>query len=158
MNSGKFKNAKHENTTNTMAIDVLVGNKKDNDGGKIDYSCKPPSGKTYVTIGQDFFSIQEYVMSQYNASLHRHQYNHIRKSNISSSSAAAADILPLTYFHPASTMSYTDIYQLKGLNEPADYGSGIEYARGKLCKVVCGGLRDFSQKFSLSIFRLFFYC
>mmetsp|Transcript_51056 Transcript_51056/g.52011 ORF Transcript_51056/g.52011 Transcript_51056/m.52011 type:complete len:447 (+) Transcript_51056:148-1488(+) len=27
-------------------------------------------------------------------------------------------------------MSYTDIYQLKGLNEPADYGSGIEYAKG----------------------------
>jgi hypothetical protein len=34
-----------------------------------DHSCQPPSGKTYLTIGQDFFSIQEYLLSQYNASL-----------------------------------------------------------------------------------------
>ena len=35
-------------------------------------SCQPPSGHTYLTIGQDLLSIQDYVMTQYNASLHRH--------------------------------------------------------------------------------------
>jgi hypothetical protein len=109
--------------------------KMDNTGNserKSDYSCKPPPGKTYLTIGQDFFSIQEYVMSQYNASLHRHNHDHhIRKRSRSSSSSSSTNSLPLKYFHPASTMAYTDIYQLKGLDQPADYGSGIEYAKGK---------------------------
>jgi hypothetical protein len=123
-----------------------MNNTGNNNERKSDYSCKPPPGKTYLTIGQDFFAIQEYVMSQYNASLHRQNHNdhHIRKrrSTRSSPSSSTANILPLKYFHPASTMAYTDIYELKGLDQPADYGSGIEYAKGKrhiekLCVRMC---------------------
>ena len=99
-------------------------------GGNEKSSCRPPHGKTYLTIGQDFFSIQEYVLSQYNASLHRVDGHHIR-GEIGETTRSASSILPLTHFHPASTMAYTDIYQLKGLDQPADYGSGIEYAKGK---------------------------
>lgn len=40
-------------------------------------SCQPPSGKTYLTIGQDFFSIQEYLLSQYNASLEQGRWAHV---------------------------------------------------------------------------------
>ncbi|CAJ1961557.1 unnamed protein product [Cylindrotheca closterium] len=75
-----------------------------------DTSCRPPPGKTYLTIGQDFFSIEEYLLSQYNASL---EDNSMR---------------PLSSFDPAATMFYTDIQELRGLAEPVDYGSGIEYA------------------------------
>jgi len=99
-------------------------------GGNEKSSCRPPRGKTYLTIGQDFFSIQEYILSQYNASLHRLDDNQIH-GEIGETTRSASSILPLTYFHPASTMTYTDIYQLKGLDQPADYGSGIEYAKGK---------------------------
>jgi hypothetical protein len=84
-------------------------------------SCRPSRGETYLTIGQDFFSIQEYVMSQYNTSLHHAIVN---------GSRTHSDILPLKAFFPAATMVYTDIQTLRGLEEPADYGSGIEYAKG----------------------------
>mmetsp|Transcript_4240 Transcript_4240/g.10067 ORF Transcript_4240/g.10067 Transcript_4240/m.10067 type:complete len:509 (-) Transcript_4240:86-1612(-) len=89
----------------------------------------PPRGKTYLTIGQDFFSIQEYLLSQYNASLHRPDGHHI-VGEVGDSFRPASSILPLTNFHPACTMTYTDIHELKGLDQPADYGSGIEYAKG----------------------------
>lgn len=79
---------------------------------KKDYSCRPPLGKTFLTIGQDFFSIQEYVLSQYNASLE------------------SGSTKPLVSFEPAATMFYTDIQELKGLATPVDYGSGIEFATG----------------------------
>lgn len=79
---------------------------------KYDAACRPPPGKTYLTIGQDLFSIQEYVSSQYNASLHR------------------GSTRSLNVFQPAATMFYTDIQTLKGLATPTDYGSGIEYADG----------------------------
>lgn len=98
-------------------------------GGKHKSSCRPPRGKTYLTIGQDFFSIQEYLLSQYNASLHRPDGHHIL-GEVGNSFRTASSILPFTYFHPACTMTYTDIYQLKGLDQPADYGSGIEYVKG----------------------------
>ena len=40
-----------------------------------DYSCRPQQhDHTYLTIGQDLFSIQNYVLEQYNASLHRGRY------------------------------------------------------------------------------------
>lgn len=32
--------------------------------------CLPPQGKTYLTVGQDLYSIQEYLVEQQNASLH----------------------------------------------------------------------------------------
>lgn len=97
--------------------------------GRKPKSSTPPQGKTYLTIGQDFFSIQEYVLSQYNASLHRPDGHHIR-GEVGNSSRSDSTILPLTYFHPACTMAYTDINELKGLDQPADYGSGIEFAKG----------------------------
>jgi hypothetical protein len=40
-------------------------------GGNGGYSCRPNAGETYLTIGQDFFSIENYILEQYNASLHR---------------------------------------------------------------------------------------
>ena len=45
---------------------------KDMDGHNPDYTCRPKQqGHTYLTIGQDLFSIENYVVEQYNASLHR---------------------------------------------------------------------------------------
>jgi hypothetical protein len=69
-----------------------------------------PAGKTYLTIGQDLFSIQEYVEEQCNASLRRNS------------------TLFRTSFVPATVMVYTDIQSLVGL----DYRSGVEYADGVL--------------------------
>eukprot|EP00980_Cylindrotheca_fusiformis_P015584 scaffold4452_cov155-Cylindrotheca_fusiformis.AAC.7 len=74
------------------------------------HSCEPPPGKTYLTIGQDFFSIQEYLSAQYNASLE------------------TGSTRTMQEFVPAATMFYTDIQELKGLETPVDYGSGMEYA------------------------------
>lgn len=37
---------------------------------------------------------------------------------------------PLSAFSPAAAMVYTDIQTLRGLDKPADYGSGVEYADG----------------------------
>ena len=112
-------------------------------GRKHKSSCRPPEGKTYLTIGQDFFSIQEYLLSQYNASLHRPGDHHIH-TEVGNSFGSAPNILPFNYFNPACTMTYTDIYQLKGLDQPADYGSGIEYAKGErkqwfglICLYIC---------------------
>lgn len=83
-------------------------------------NCRPPHGHTYLTIGQDLFSIQEYLDSQYNASLHRN------------STTSRGDLAP------AAVMVYTDIQTLRGLDTPADYGSGIEYANGLLDSVLVG--------------------
>jgi hypothetical protein len=38
--------------------------------------------------------------------------------------------LSLSNFRPAAAMVYTDIQTLRGLDQPVDYGSGIEYATG----------------------------
>lgn len=76
--------------------------------------CRPPAGKTFLTIGQDLFSIQEYLDEQFNASLHQNS------------------TIPRSSFAPAAVMVYTDIQSLAGLDEPVDYGSGIEYANGLL--------------------------
>lgn len=76
--------------------------------------CHPPAGRTYLSIGQDLFSIEEYLDTQYNASLHRNAT--LRKEA----------------FLPSSFMFYTDIQSLRGLSTPVDYGSGIEYANGLL--------------------------
>ena len=36
----------------------------------VDGACRPLPGQTYLAIGQDLFSIEEYLREQYNASLH----------------------------------------------------------------------------------------
>jgi hypothetical protein len=77
-------------------------------------TCQPAGEKrTLLTIGQDLFSIQEYVTSQYNVSLHHN-----------------GTTRPMRDFFPAATMFYTDIQSLRGLDTPVDYGSGVEYAPG----------------------------
>jgi len=73
---------------------------------------QPVPGETYLVIGQDLFSINEYVSSQYNFSLHKGRLE------------------PMTSFAPAAAMVYTDLETLRGLDKPVDYGSGIEYADG----------------------------
>ncbi|KAL7530978.1 hypothetical protein ACHAWF_003586 [Thalassiosira exigua] len=95
-------------------------------------ACRPPANATYLTIGQDLFSINEYVASQYNHSLHR-------RLDSASGGGAHGDVEPdgvgaasIASFVPAAFMVYTDIETLKGLWEPADYGSGVEYADGAL--------------------------
>lgn len=88
--------------------------------GTANIECRPPVGHSYLTIGQDLFAIQEYLDSQYNASLHH---------NLTS---------PRSDFFPAAAMVYTDIQSLRGLLKPADYGSGIEYADGLLDSVFAG--------------------
>jgi hypothetical protein len=76
--------------------------------------CAPERGKTYLTIGQDLFSINEYVQAQYNYSLHQ------------------GSTKPMSAFAPAAVMVYTDMEHLNGLDQPIDYGSGVEYADGIL--------------------------
>jgi hypothetical protein len=106
--------------------------KKDNDDY---YSCRPPRGHTYLTIGQDLLSVADYllVLLEYNASSSLHEES--MSSSLSSSSFPhrrhngnnnAHHTLPTAY------MAYTDIQTLVGLEEPVDYGSGIEYADGLL--------------------------
>ncbi|KAG7348473.1 cellulase H protein [Nitzschia inconspicua] len=87
-------------------------------------ACRPPPGNTFLAIGQDFFSIQEYIQSQYNTSLHRTILENNR------SDGAVVPAVSLQDFVPAAVMTYTDIHKLQGLTEPADYGSGIEYTQG----------------------------
>ena len=76
--------------------------------------CRPKPNRTYLAIGQDYFSIQQHVLEQYNASWHRN----------------GTDSSSRFFHHPAATMAYTDIQTLRGLDEPVDYGSGVEYASG----------------------------
>ena len=117
----------------TRSDDNTVSYNSDGAGGA---ACRPPRGKTYLTIGQDFFSVEEYVLSQYNASLHRPDGHNVYSEV--GNSRRQAPILPLPYFYPAATMVYTDIHELKGLDQPADYGSGIEYVKGKCQKSIAG--------------------
>jgi hypothetical protein len=109
--------------------------------------CLPPSGKTYLTIGQDLFSIQEYMQEQQNASLHWYMNHHDRdyrddtvttsSSTTTSSTQHESYTFPLPVPSPedgvpAAVMVYTDLQTLRGLDHPVDYGTGIEYADGAL--------------------------
>jgi len=83
--------------------------------GNASCSNRPPPGKTYLTIGQDLFSINEYVIEQYNASLHSGRMNNIKD------------------FIPSAVMVYTSLFSFEnGTSLPTDYGSGVEYADGLL--------------------------
>ena len=90
-------------------------------------SCRPPANTTYLAIGQDLFSINEYVSSQYNYSLH-----HRPNSTNSTPPSTADGSLSVSGFVPSAFMVYTDLAKLNGLWEPTDYGSGVEYAEGTL--------------------------
>ena len=102
-----------------------------NHGGRLyRLSCSAPKGKTYLTIGQDFNSIEEYILSQYNASLHR-VAGHGKRRGFGKPIQKSSTVLSLTHFEPACTMTYTSIQKLEGLDQPAEFGSGIQYALGK---------------------------
>lgn len=79
-------------------------------------SCDPGRGKTLLTIGQDFDSIQAHVKAQRQWTETTNQPTNQLRDDRS--------------FHPAATMFYTDIQTLRGMETPVDYGSGIEYAQG----------------------------
>jgi len=105
-------------------------------------SCRPPTNSTYLAIGQDLFSVNEYVSSQYNYSLHRYilAQNHKNAKNATTSTDVVTDNgdqtdddpPSLSSFVPSAFMVYTDLAHLNGLWNPTDYGSGIEYADGLL--------------------------
>jgi len=69
-------------------------------------SCRPPTNTTYLTIGQDLFSISEYVNSQYNYSLH-HQVKNLtlndtlNDDSVRRSSTSISNFVPSgkTYVH-----------------------------------------------------------
>lgn len=89
-------------------------------------SCKPRrQNHTLLAIGQDLFSIQEYVTEQFNASLH----------------SSTKSTTPMHTFFPAATMFYTDIQSLRGMESPIDYGSGIEYAPGLAAAYSSSGIQ-----------------
>eukprot|EP00571_Detonula_confervacea_P003907 CAMPEP_0172323318 /NCGR_PEP_ID=MMETSP1058-20130122/48422_1 /TAXON_ID=83371 /ORGANISM="Detonula confervacea, Strain CCMP 353" /LENGTH=452 /DNA_ID=CAMNT_0013039285 /DNA_START=125 /DNA_END=1480 /DNA_ORIENTATION=+ len=90
-------------------------------------SCRPPANHTYLAIGQDLFSVNEYVTSQYNYSLHQQ----LNSTNDTSTNGERSG-LSISNFVPSTFMVYTDLETLKGLWEPTDYGSGVEYADGML--------------------------
>lgn len=113
--------------------------------------------KTILAIGQDLFSIDAYLKSQYNYSLHRHiamrlddddddKKNLLVVGNSSSTSTsrssgrrrgdARTPSFLLQDVTPPAFMAYTDIQTLRGLDRPADYGSGVEYADGILELIV----------------------
>ena len=88
------------------------------------HTCAPPAGQTYLCIGQDLFSIDNYVREQYNYSLHHTDATTTSRRKYHQAAASSSF---MDYF-PAAVMSYTDLQRLRGLEEPSDYGSGIEYA------------------------------
>lgn len=106
--------------------------------------CLPPHGKTYLTIGQDLYSIQEYLQEQQNSTLHWYMKSvagHAKNKGGNSSTDDDDDDdhyeqrMPVPRPEaevPAALMVYTDIQKLKGLDQPTDYGTGIEYANGAL--------------------------
>lgn len=90
-------------------------------------ACRPTPGTTYLTIGQDLFSISQYVEEQYNASLH--EYIIARSRNATTHAPSSQDSIPTKQsVLPAAFMFYTDIQTVRGLTAPVDYGSGIEFA------------------------------
>mmetsp|Transcript_11167 Transcript_11167/g.24211 ORF Transcript_11167/g.24211 Transcript_11167/m.24211 type:complete len:450 (+) Transcript_11167:263-1612(+) len=91
-------------------------------------SCRPPTNSTYLVIGQDLFSISEYVTSQYNYSLHQH----MNSTGNGTANVVDEGVQSISSFVPSAFMVYTDLETLKGLWEPTDYGSGVEYADGAL--------------------------
>ena len=100
--------------------------------------CLPPQGKTYLTIGQDLYSIQEYLVEQQNASLHwyvdRMMMAHTTNTNTNTANQYSMR-LPVPNPDdavPAAVMVYTDLQTLRGLDRPVDYGTGLEYADGAL--------------------------
>ena len=90
-------------------------------------ACRPPTGTTYLCIGQDLFSVNEYVMSQYNYSLH----NAVKNSSTADDEVVSSD-MSVSIFVPSSFMVYTDLQSLRGLWAAVDYGSGIQYGDGLL--------------------------
>lgn len=96
-----------------------------------DHPHRPPKGKTLLTIGQDLFSIRNYLDVQYNASLHEFLHHH-RGSNENSDGDDRSAPPTVASSLPSTFMLYTDIQTLRGLDTPVDYGSGIEYADGLL--------------------------
>jgi hypothetical protein len=90
--------------------------------------------KTILAIGQDLFSIDAYVMSQYNYSLHRYMNNSTSggREKGGKSKGGQASVPSLQDPTPPVFMAYTDIQTLRGLDRPTDYGSGVEYADGIL--------------------------
>ena len=56
-------------------------------------SCRPPINNTYLVIGQDLFSINEYVTSQYNYSLHQ-SINSTTDGGVSSNGMTVSDFVP----------------------------------------------------------------
>ena len=122
--------------------DGLVGKKKSHHCRD---PCLPPNGKTYLTIGQDLYSIQEYLQAQENATLHWYMKSVAPPHSSSNNNNTQEDDdddddhyakkrhVPRPENEvPAAIMVYTDIQKLKGLDQPIDYGTGIEYADGAL--------------------------
>jgi Glycosyl hydrolase family 26 len=97
---------------------------------------------TILAIGQDLFSIDAYVKSQYNYSLHRYlqlvddDRNRLDGGNSTADSRRSErrqmPAPSLQDSTPPVFMAYTDIQTLRGLDRPTDYGSGVEYADGIL--------------------------
>mmetsp|Transcript_16234 Transcript_16234/g.21243 ORF Transcript_16234/g.21243 Transcript_16234/m.21243 type:complete len:508 (-) Transcript_16234:169-1692(-) len=92
--------------------------------------CQPSHGHTYLTIGQDLFSIQDYVTQMYNYSLHDYMRTSKNNGNLRDNNSVVVPPPQKEDMVPAAYMVYTDIQELRGLDRPVDYGSGIEYADG----------------------------
>jgi hypothetical protein len=125
--------------------------------------CQPPKGQTYLTIGQDLFSIQDYIQIQYNYSLHAYMMeNEMQIATMeqlaNNQTQNDFDILPrripripsipptVSNSLPAAVMVYTDIQTLKGLDMPTDYGSGVEYANGLFASLYRSSNNDHHQQ------------
>jgi hypothetical protein len=63
---GKVQISRKFSTRTMAAAAVAMGGKAAAPAA----SCRPAPGYTYLTIGQDLFSVDEYLREQYNASLH----------------------------------------------------------------------------------------
>lgn len=63
-------------------------------------SCRPPANSTYLVVGQDLFSVGEYMTSQYNYSLHR-RWNSTNAANNGTSNAELGNVPSISSFVPS---------------------------------------------------------
>lgn len=96
---------------------------------------------TYITIGQDYTSIQDYIRNVVVVGRHTNNttYEYDDDSDIATDYAnddsdvtTGATTASKTVDIPSIYMFYTDLQELRGLYEPIDYGGGVQYANGLL--------------------------
>ena len=102
------------------------------------HNCGPqPQYTTYLTIGQDYDSIQEYLENvvgivQYHNTTAITFNDDDNDDDRPLVTETTTPTIPNSFPVPSIFMFYTDLQELRGLYEPINYGGGIQYANGLL--------------------------